>query len=690
MLKKIGSLLLIFAFLICTISNCTALADSTIAVTSIKLNNGSNIYLEVGDVKTLPVTLKPDNATNTGITFTSSNDKIVSIDKSGTVKALKTGTVTLTAEINGRKSSIKATVYVNNNLKASFTESEAIKDKIKNITINVASKDTSQTGFYIFLPTGYMVEGLTATFAADQNGTYPFTVYDDTGTKKTFYYEVNGIDAPNTSIIENENESNFDLNILYQSINLKYDYEKKQCLINAELDKMRTVTLPNNSVIESDEINYYINQLSNNITTDYKFKVEDKELKCKVIRQGEFYLLVIWQEREIDNRNVLVTYRAYNFTTPHELTVSPEMDFITENGSYEILATSDSGLKEIFNFNVDFIDFMRPSINVSITYEDKFEIEVIDNKKLDYIITYDGKYIKIPDNHKANTEFKYKHPDIFKYNGEYMFICVDTSGNRTVATTDIKGVRNVPYIKKLGPNVHNSTFTDKLFSNSGIEYNNYHEETSSYFKSTFPAYMKGITDTKFSPDATITRAQMVAILCRVTDLPYDITLQNKAKFTDIGSHWAKNYICMATSKRYIKGYRDKTFKPNDVLTRADFCKMICNISSIKSKISGIPAVYNHEFKDINQNYTYAKPEILKLANRGIVKGYGENFNPSAPISRAEVIYAINRLYDLTPSDSELAHIKYLYNNYYNFTDIKNNPYYNDIIISIVGMYREIN
>ena len=689
MLKKISSILLIFALLLNFTATSYVFADTAIAVRSIKLNNGSNLYLEVGDIKTLEVIFNPENSTNTGITYSTSDKSVVSIDKNGTVKALKTGKVTLAAEMGGKKSSIYATVYVNNNLKASFTETSVANNKIKNITINVSSKATNKTSFYIYLPTGYLVEGSTATFAADKNGTYPFTVYDNTGTKKTFYYEVKGIKEPTiqNSNVEDLNESDFDIDILYSNLNLQYDYEKKQCLFNATLDKVRTVKLPNNNSVNTMEINYYINNIKNSEINNYIFEVEGKELKVKLIRQGEFYLLIIWQESERDLRNVLVTYRAYNFTTSQTLNVSQDMDYITENGQYEILAYSDSGMKELFIFNVKDIDFMRPDADIAITYEDKLELTAKDDRKLDYIITYDGKYIKVPDTLESNTEYVYKHPDAFIYNGEYMFICVDSSGNRTVEATTIKSKRNAPYVKKLGPNVHNSQSTKALFNNVGDEYY-YRTDTNTYYKNVFPAYMKGISDTKFSPNATITRAQMVTILCRITDLPYDITLQNKSKLTDITNHWAINYICMASTKRYIQGNRDKTFKPDELLTRADFCKMINNISALKSNIANIPAVYNYTFTDIGSQYSYAKADILKLANRGIVNTSGGKFNPGKPITRAEVIYAINRLYNLSPSDNELAEIKKLYNQYYNFTDIKNNPYYNDIIISIMGMYRE--
>lgn len=696
MLKKLISFLLLFTLLLGFTSNSFMLNNLAFASTtnsntnlrSITLNDNKNLYIEVGDVIKLNVKFNPVNATNTDVTFSSSDKNVVSVDKTGTIKALKTGSrIIITAEVGNIKASIYVSVYSNTNLKANFTEAETVKDKIKTITINVSSKDTTFTSFYIYLPTGYMVEGTTASFPADRNGVYPFTVYDGSGQKRTFYHEIKGIkeiNKPNSNI-DDLNQSDFDLNLLYDNLNLQYDYEKKQCIFTAELDKIRSVKLPSNTVVDTMEIKYYVPNISNNKMSTFAFEVEGKELQVKLLRQGEFYLMIIWQP-SIDVRNVLTTYRAYNFAAGQKIEVYPEMDYITENGSYEIIATSKSGLKELFKFNITDIDFMRPEAGIALTYEDKFELTLKDNIKLDYIITYDGKYVPIQ-NSNSNTDFDYKHPTEFKYNGEYLFICVDTSGNRTVETVEIKNKRNVLYAKTLGMHVHANPSVKTLFANVGEPYY-YDVDENTYYNNIFPAYMKGLSDTKFSPNGTITRAQMVAILCRINDLPYDISLKDKAKLNDISRHWAENYIAMAISKRYIQGYKDKTFKPDNPLTRAEFAKMLSNVSTLKSKISSIPAVNNYSFTDITEPYVYAKVDILKLANRGIMTAKGDKFNPGAYVSRAEVIFAINKLYDLSTSEQEFAQIESLYNKYFNFNDIKNNPYYRDIIISVIGMYRE--
>ena len=696
MLKKFISFLLSFALLLSFTTsyfthNNPVYASTTsteVALRSITLNDNKNLYIELGDIIKLDVKFNPSNATNKELTFTSSDSSIVSVDKYGTIKALKIGSrVVITASVGNIKSSIYVSVYSNTNITASFTEAETVKDKIKTISINVSSKDQSFSNFYIYLPSGYMIEGATASFPADKNGVYPFTVYDGSGQKRTFYHEIKGIKEVNKTNYDQDdlNKTDFDLNILYKNLSLQYDFEKKQCIFTAELDKIRSVKLPSSTTIDTMEINYYVPNINNNKMSSFVFEVEGKELKVMLKRQGEFYLMIIWQPSK-DLRNVLTTYRAYNFASGQKLDTEPEMDYITQNGSYEILAQSKSGLKELFNLNISDIDFMRPEAMIAITYENKFELSIKDNIKLDYIITYDGKYVPIQNN-QSNTKYEYKHPTEFIYNGEYSFICVDTSGNRTVVATEIKNKRNVLYTKALGPNVHAYPNVKALFTNIGEEYY-YDSDENTYYSNLFPAYMKGLSITSFSPNGSITRAQMVAILCRLNDLPYDISLKDKAKLTDISRHWAENYIGMAVSKRYIQGYKDKTFKPDNPLSRAEFAKMICNISTFKSKITSIPAVNNYSLTDITESYVYAKADILKLVNRDIMTVQGNRFNPGANVTRAEVISTINKLYDLSTSVDEFAYIESLYKKYHNFNDIKNNPYYRDIVISVIGLYRE--
>ena len=45
-------------------------------------------------------------------------------------------------------------------------------------------------------------------------------------------------------------------------------------------------------------------------------------------------------------------------------------------------------------------------------------------------------------------------------------------------------------------------------------------------------------------------------------------------FTDISGHWAEDYIHEAAAHGWIKGYEDGTFKPDQLITRAEAMTLI--------------------------------------------------------------------------------------------------------------------
>ena len=48
-----------------------------------------------------------------------------------------------------------------------------------------------------------------------------------------------------------------------------------------------------------------------------------------------------------------------------------------------------------------------------------------------------------------------------------------------------------------------------------------------------------------------------------------------AMFSDIQNHWAKEYIEKAAKDGVVNGFSDGTFRPDEPLTRAQFCKIYC-------------------------------------------------------------------------------------------------------------------
>ncbi len=92
------------------VNGSITLKAKTVAVTSVAVSPTS-LNLEVGQTGTLTATVKPDNATNKTVTWTTSNDKVATV-ANGVVTAVGKGTATITAAAGGKTATCTVTVKV--------------------------------------------------------------------------------------------------------------------------------------------------------------------------------------------------------------------------------------------------------------------------------------------------------------------------------------------------------------------------------------------------------------------------------------------------------------------------------------------------------------------------------------------------------------------------------------------------
>ncbi|MGI6537817.1 MAG: S-layer homology domain-containing protein [Caldicoprobacterales bacterium] len=84
--------------------------------------------------------------------------------------------------------------------------------------------------------------------------------------------------------------------------------------------------------------------------------------------------------------------------------------------------------------------------------------------------------------------------------------------------------------------------------------------------------INGYRDGSFRPGDYITRAQAAVMIVNAIGLDYKGKVPS---FSDVPSdHWAAQYIAVAEEAGIINGYRDGTFKPGDNITRAQIAVMV--------------------------------------------------------------------------------------------------------------------
>ncbi len=110
---------------------------------------------------------------------------------------------------------------------------------------------------------------------------------------------------------------------------------------------------------------------------------------------------------------------------------------------------------------------------------------------------------------------------------------------------------------------------------------------------------------------------------------------------DTMGHWAAEPIDIFMRRGFIRGYPDKTFRPNQSITRAEFVKILDNVYnwSRRSSVGGTKKY----FADSAVFGVFAD-SISRAVSLRYIKGYADNtFRPHIPITYQEVEWLMQRI-----------------------------------------------
>ena len=120
--------------------------------------------------------------------------------------------------------------------------------------------------------------------------------------------------------------------------------------------------------------------------------------------------------------------------------------------------------------------------------------------------------------------------------------------------------------------------------------------------------MEGYEDGSFKPNDKITRAEFTAVVSR-----YNSLVNVESSFEDVSGHWAEKYIGAVTSKGWISGYPDGTFKPEKDISREEVATMVNKMLDRKVDKDGLNNLSIKNFKDLdNSNWSYF--DIVEASN----------------------------------------------------------------------------
>lgn len=114
------------------------------------------------------------------------------------------------------------------------------------------------------------------------------------------------------------------------------------------------------------------------------------------------------------------------------------------------------------------------------------------------------------------------------------------------------------------------------------------------------------------------------------------------QFTDISGHWAKSSIETFVSLGITKGYPDSTFRPDNLITRAEFVKMI--VMAARLPATPLNPGETGTFSDVPVTH-WVSPYLEAAVDHGLVKPSeyaGGQFGPGVNITREEMAVMIVR------------------------------------------------
>ena len=147
--------------------------DDGVAVSSVSLNK-INLTLKVGESETLVATVKPENATNKTVRWTTSDEHVATVDANGKVTAVKEGSVTITAKAGDKTAS--CSVIIEN---TSVIEAIDLGLSVKWATCNLGAEQPEDYGeYYAWGETETKSSYSWTTYKFGTNSSGPFSKYN--------------------------------------------------------------------------------------------------------------------------------------------------------------------------------------------------------------------------------------------------------------------------------------------------------------------------------------------------------------------------------------------------------------------------------------------------------------------------------------------------------------------------------
>ena len=160
----------------------------------------------------------------------------------------------------------------------------------------------------------------------------------------------------------------------------------------------------------------------------------------------------------------------------------------------------------------------------------------------------------------------------------------------------------------------------------------------------YKGLFQGVAERTFAPEQTMTRAMAVSVIGRLEEI--DAT-KYSAKFADVNNEaYYAGHLAWAVENKIVKDIKDNNFRPNDPITREEVANYIANYMTYR-KID-VERFLSIPYKDVEDLSATSKEALDLLYNTGVMQGTsGLTFDPQSAVTRAQMAQIFYNLYNFS-------------------------------------------
>lgn len=165
--------------------------------------------------------------------------------------------------------------------------------------------------------------------------------------------------------------------------------------------------------------------------------------------------------------------------------------------------------------------------------------------------------------------------------------------------------------------------------------------------------IEGYTDQTYRPLNKVNRAEFLKIVLEGSDIETNIS--NPTPFPDVdNSAWYAPYVRKAYSEKWVEGYTDGTFKPENPINRVEALKIVGIVQEWKlpESITKVP------YKDTARLAWYT-PYVSFSKDHNLLEERTSYFGPAVEMSRASISELLFRTHITFTNDEEIYDLNFI-------------------------------